>query len=105
MRRDEDKAKHYFKLAAMGGDVEARHNLGLSEGRVGNYNRALKHFMIATSFGLINSLTVIQFMLKMGHVTKDDYTQALRAYQAYLGEIKSAQRDEAAIFSENYKYY
>ena len=37
--------------------------------------------------------------------TKDDYTQALRAYQAYVVEIKSPQRDEAAAFNDAYKYY
>ena len=40
-----------------------------------------------------------------GHATKDDYTKALRAYQAYLVEIKSTQRDKAAAASANYRYY
>ena len=61
--------------------------------------------MIAVGMGQRNSLTVIRGMFKEGVITKEDYTQALRAYQAYLGEIKSAQRDEAAAFDENYKYY
>jgi len=30
---------------------------------------------------------------------------ALRAYQAYLDEIKSDQRDEAAAVSEDWEYY
>ena len=29
---DLEKAKYYFELAAMGGDVIARHNLGIFEG-------------------------------------------------------------------------
>ena len=44
-------------------------------------------------------------MFKTGVATKDDYTQALRAYQAYLGEIKSVQRNEAAAADEEFKYY
>ena len=40
-----------------------------------------------------------------GHATKDDYAKALRAYQAYLAEIKSAQRDAAAAARANYRYY
>ena len=32
---DKKKAKHYFKLAAIGGNVYARHNLGNSEALVG----------------------------------------------------------------------
>ena len=44
-------------------------------------------------------------MLKRGHVTKEDYAKALVARQAYLGEIRSPQRDEAAAFGKQYKYY
>ena len=106
MERDEvHKAKHYYELAAMGGNIEARHNLGVFELHGGNYDRALKHFILASSGGMKASLSGIQEMFKKGVATKDDYTQALRTYQAYLNEIKSPQRDEAATFSEEYKYY
>ena len=37
--------------------------------------------------------------------TKDDYLKALRSYQAHLDEIKSVQRDEAAAFKDEWKYY
>ena len=40
-----------------------------------------------------------------GYATKDDYAKALRAYQAYLDGIKSVGRDEAAAFSDRFKYY
>ena len=103
--RDEKKANHYYELAAMGGDVDARHNIGCSEYQAGTYNRALKHFMLAAGCGSKESLSAIQEMLKKGVATKEDYTQALRAYQAYLGEIKSVQRNEAAAFNDGYKYY
>jgi len=38
-------------------------------------------------------------------ISKEDYTNASRLYQEYLGEIKSKQRDEAAAFHERYRYY
>ena len=101
--RDEMKAIHYYEVAAIGGITQARHNLGMLEGSVGNYDRSLKHFMIAAGGGMKISLSEIQEMFKAGHATKDDYTQALRAYQVYLGEVKSAQRDEAAAAVERYK--
>ena len=101
VERDEKKADYYYELAAMRGHVTSRHNLGCSECEAGNYERALKHFILAAGGGL----SAIQKMFKKGLVTKEDYTQALRGYQAYLGEIKSAQRDEAAAFSDRYKYY
>ena len=37
---DKKKAKHYYELAAMNGDIYARHNLGNSEYRDGNYDQA-----------------------------------------------------------------
>ena len=105
VERDENKAMHHYELAAIGGHIIARHNLGCSECEAGNYDRALKHFMLAAGCGSKESLSTIQEMFKNGVATKEDYTQSLRAYQAYLGEIKSAQRDEAAAANENYKYY
>ena len=44
-------------------------------------------------------------MFMHGEAMKDDYEKALQAYQAYLNEIKSPHRDEAAAFHERYKYY
>ena len=71
----------------------------------GNLGRALKHYILAAGGGLNKSLKMIQKMFKKGVATKEDYTQAIRGYQAYLGEIKSDQRDEAAEFSDLFKYY
>ena len=39
-----------------------------------------------------------------GDATKEVYTKALRSYQAYLDEIKSDQRDEAAAADDD-EYY
>jgi len=103
---DKKKAIHYYELAAMGGNVSARYNLGLEEQDAGNMNRALKHHTIAARNGLSESLEVIKELYTNGHATKDDYTKALRLYQAYLSEIKSDQRDKAAAFdSDDYRYY
>ena len=59
-------------------------------------NIALKHYMIAARCGYSDSLKKIKEFYMNGHATKDDYAKALRAYQAYLAEIKSTQRDAAA---------
>ena len=105
VERDEKKAKHYYKLAAMAGGDISRYNLGNNEQRAGNMNRALKHYIIAAGCGYNNSLKQIQELYTNGHATKDDYTKALRAYQAYLAEVKSAHRDKAAAASANCRYY
>ena len=101
------KAKHYYyyELGAIGGDSNARHNLGISEKEQGNMDRAVKHFMIAVRSGNSDSLNSIKELYSNGDATKDDYTTALQLYQEYLGEIKSKQRDEAAAVSEIYHYY
>ena len=102
---NEKKAKDYFELAAMKGSAHARHNLGVMEEKAGNIDRAIKHYTIAVGSGQSSSLNVIQ-SLSHGHATKDEYAKALRSYQEYSGEIKSAQRDEAAeAYDDKYKYY
>ena len=105
VERDEKKAVHYWELAAMGGDAMARHNLGCFDWQAGNMGWAVKHHMIAVSFGDNDSLEKIKRMFKNGYVTKEDYAKALHVYQAYLVDIKSAQRDEAAATHEYFKYY
>jgi len=68
-------------------------------------DRALKHYMIALKGGYADSLKYIQLLYSNGHVTKEDYATALRSYQAYLSEIKSKQRDEAAAADDCFRYY
>ena len=82
----------------MGGDVSARHNLGNGEWRVGNMDRAIRHFMIAVGDGSYRCLNMVKEFYSKGHATKEDYSKALRSYQEYLSEVKSDQRDEAAAF-------
>ena len=101
---DKKKAIHYYERAAMRGDEIARENLGNEEIKAGNFDRALKHYMIATKGGA-DSLKKIQHLYSNGHATRDDYTKALRLYQEYLSEIKSVQRDKAAATYENCRYY
>jgi len=102
---DKEKAKHYYELAAMGGNVDARSNLGALEAHKGNGDSALRHGMIAVKGGDSGPLVPIRNMFECGDATKEDYTKALQLYQTYLGEIKSPQRDKAAAFSDQFKYY
>ena len=105
MEIDKEKATYYYELAAMGGDLYARAILGLKEGCAGNMDRALKHLMIAIRDGYTKSLETVKELYSKGCATKEDYTKALQLYQLYLVEIKSDQRDEAAAFSNEYRYY
>jgi len=105
VERDQEKAWHYYESAAMGGNVPARYNLGVTEGLIGNRDRALKHHMIAVKSGCADSLKKIKHLHWNGHATAEEYDLALRSYQAYVDEIKSEQRDRAAAFSDEYTYY
>ena len=98
VERDENKAKYYYELAAMGGCVNARQNLGLWEDEAGNVDRAMKHLMISAGAGWDNSVKKIQQFFLEGHATKDDFEKALRAHKGAKDEMKSAQRDAAAAF-------
>ena len=106
VEQDDKKAIHYWELAAMRGNANARHNHGVKDYEGGNYDRALKHFMIASGSGSSRSLTEMKQLYTNGHATKDDYGKAFEAYQAYLDDIRSDQRDEAAAFKDKEaKYY
>ena len=94
--RDMEKADQYTRLAAMGGDVEARHNLGIVEWRVGNARRALKHWMVAAGAGFDNSLENVRKCFLKGLATKDDFEKTLRAHKEARDEMKSDQREVAA---------
>ena len=104
---EKEKAVYHYELAAVRGDVNARHILGFEEESKGNFDRAIKHYMIAVSDGDSNSLSLkgMKRLYSAGYATKDVYTRALQAYQAYLSEIKSDQRDKAAAARENLNYY
>ena len=71
----------------------------------GNFDRSIKHHLIATRLGDKESLDKIQEYFMMKIASKEDYQKALSNYQEYLGEIKSDQRDEAALFDERMNRY
>ena len=102
VQRNTKKALHYWEQAAILGHGGGRYNLGLFEK---DSDRALKHWMIAARSGDTGSLEKIKQLYTVGYATKDDYAKALRTHQAYLDEIKSDQRDEAAALDDDNKYY
>ena len=98
VERDVKKAKHYYELAAMGGDVFARHNLGNLEMDTGNTSRALKHWMISAGAGDDDSLHNVRQCFMLGYATKDDFEKALRAHKEAKDEMKSDQRETAEAY-------
>ena len=102
--RDKNKAKQYYELGAIMGDPQARHNLGCMENNEGNIDRANRHWLIAVGSGYPNAMKAIQTYYSRGAVTKAFFEHALHVRQAYVSEIRSVQRDEAAAASARYEY-
>lgn len=105
VERDNNKTIHFWELAALMGHAGARHCLGNAEVGVGNMSRAVKHYTIALRGGYMDSLIVIKQLYMRGDATKDEYTKALRAYQMYLDEVSSDDRDKAAASRYRYRYH
>ena len=95
---DKKKAKHFYELAAMNGDVDARYNLGRMEAQAGNIARAYKHYILSAKAGFKMSLDEVKKGYMKGFITKDEYANTLRAYQQRHDEMKSDDRDKAEEF-------
>jgi TPR repeat protein len=101
VEKDMKKEIYHLEEAAIGGHPQARHNLVFFEQNSGRFERARKHYIIAANLGLHNSLTGLKILYAEGHASKEDYADALRAYQAAVNAAKSAEREEAEEFLRN----
>ena len=100
--RDIKKERQYLELGTIAGDVYSRHNLGALDWGSGSYERACKHFMISAKGGNEMSLEHLKVGFKRGYITKDQYTETLRAYQQHKENTKSAMRDEYLAYNPNH---
>lgn len=103
--RNIKKARHYFGLGAIGGNLDSRHNLACLEEDAGNFERAYKHYLIAAKAGDGGCLKDVKKGFEEGFVTKEEYKEALQAYQKQCDETKSAMRDEALAYEANPALY
>jgi tetratricopeptide (TPR) repeat protein len=105
VENDMKKEVYHLEEAAIGGHPHARHNLGIYEGNNGRFDRAKKHFIIAANLGCNDSLKCLRRLYADGHASKEDYADALRAYQAAEEATKSAERKVAeAYYSSSRRY-
>ena len=98
VEKDEKKELYHLEQAAIEGHPYARNNLALWEGRNGRMDRAAKHWIIAAKLGHEKSLGGLKALYEDGDVSKDDFSAALRGYQAAIAASKSPQREEAEIY-------
>ena len=95
VEKDEKKEAYHLEVAAIGGHVEARHNLAVIEGSNGRMERAVKHFIIAANLGDEDSMKVLWKCYAEGYVSKDDLNATLRAHHTAINATKSSQRKAA----------
>jgi tetratricopeptide (TPR) repeat protein len=98
VEKDNEKEIHYLEEAAIRGHPVARHDLGCEEAENGRFERARKHFIIAVNLGDHSSLSNVKRLYAEGHASKEDYADALRAYQTVVNEAKSAEREKAEAY-------
>ena len=95
VEKDEKKAVYYYEKAAIGGHPDARHNLAVIDQGNGNYERAVKHLVIAAKLGSDKSLDMVKAFHRYGKASKEDFEAALRGHQAAVDAMKSEQREAA----------
>jgi tetratricopeptide (TPR) repeat protein len=95
VEKDTEKYTFHSEEAAIRGHDRARYNLGVYEWKNNRFERARKHFIIGANLGEHDSLSNLKELYIQGHASKEDYADALRAYQAAVDAVKSEEREEA----------
>ncbi|EJK76545.1 hypothetical protein THAOC_01686, partial [Thalassiosira oceanica] len=101
VQQDVATAVEFYAKAAMQGHVSSRYNLGNHEGRKGNHDRAVRHWLISAKMGHKDSVQNMKRAFMTGVATKEQYAEALKGYQGAVEEMKSHDRDEAKAFLDN----
>ncbi len=93
VEEDSRKEMYHLEEAAIGGEPKARFLLGTKELQNGNADRAVKHWIIAATQGIDQSIETLMNVYKAGFVSKEDLAAALRAHKAAVDAWKSPQRE------------
>lgn len=94
VKEDLLRARQNYEIAAKGGSLEARYELGILESVGNNEESAMKHLRIAAEGGDTDSLKAIRILFDHGDVGKGDYMEILRAYKKAVDEVSSKERGE-----------
>jgi hypothetical protein len=100
VEKDEEKAVYHLEQAAIGGNPTARAFLATHEMENGRFERAARHLIISANLGCDVSLRWVKDLFVQGIVSKEEYADALRGYQAAMDATKSAEREAAEAFSK-----
>jgi hypothetical protein len=102
VEKGNEREIHHLEEAVIRGHPAARHDLGCEEANNGDFDRAKKHFIIAANLGYHGSLKCLRQLYADGHASKEEYADALRAYQAAVNATKSPERAAAEVFEKIY---
>ena len=101
VQKDMKKAQYLFEIAAIAGSAVARYHIGILEETVhDDLYRASKHYLISAKAGFEPALNELLECYRNGYVKKDEYAEALKAFQKYDTDTKSAMRDEAKFYED-----
>ncbi len=93
--KDMKMSIYYAEQAAMLGCPDSRYDLGVYDVKKGKYDKAKKHFIMLANIGYDGSLKWLKELYVDGKASKEDYADALRAYQAAVNAAKSREREVA----------
>ena len=91
-RKDATKARRYWELAAIRGNLQARENLGVLEWKAENDEIAYKHYMIGAKAGCQVCLDMVKNGYRDGDITKEEYRTALQSYQKQHNDTKKCSK-------------
>ena len=99
VEQDESKALVWYEIAAKKGSIEA---LSSFHGNYLNIDESVRHCIVAASAGDKESMDDLMDAYKDELLSKQDLTQALRAFQTSSDEMNSDDRDIARMLEEAY---
>jgi TPR repeat protein len=105
VEKDEKKAVYHLEQAAIGGHPNARGLLATRDMVNKRSDRAAKHLIIAANLGHEPSVKWMKDLFVQGIVSKEEYSAALRGYQAAVNETKNAEREEGEAFYARMRSY
>ena len=93
IQQDKEEALKYFKEAAEGGNVYARHNAGMTEGRNGNDVAAMGHLRLSASVGNRDSMEALISCFECCLLRHADLAETVQAFYLARAEMRSKDRD------------
>ena len=91
--------RYYHYLRAMRGDLSSLYQFACIDWDIGNFSEACKAFLHCAKAGIEPALKQLKIGVENGHVTADDYAEALQVYSANHEEMGNATMDEAPAVS------